>query len=204
VSLRNALLGLLHAAPMNGYAIKTLFDESIAFIWQAELSQIYRELGLLERELLVTSSIEPQSDRPNKRVYSITDSGRAAFRSWLLSVPDVLAMPKRDELMLRLFFGSMAGEDVVREELTRFLSQIRRMNAAVAAPPNIAERYPNNPLMARADRVCREDRYCGFLRKRALMTSEALIQWAESCLEELSSKAAPTEDGTASSREKES
>ncbi len=185
MSLKHALLGLLHAEPMNGYTIKLLFDESIAFIWQAELSQIYRELALLEKEGLVTSVIEPQADRPNKRVYSVTEAGRAAFREWLGFVPEQFAMPKRDEMMLRMFFGSMAGEDTVRQELERFLVQMRQMHAAVAAPARIAERYPGNPLMARADKVCREDRYCGFIRKRALMTSETLITWAESCLEEM-------------------
>jgi PadR family transcriptional regulator AphA len=186
MSLRYALLGLLTAEPMNGYSIKALFNEAIDFIWQAELSQIYRELGLLQKEGLVNSMIEPQSDRPNKRIYSITAAGREAFSSWLLSVPETLAMPKRDELMLRMFFGSVAGEKVVREELERYLSQMRKLRETFLQPTHIAERYPNNPLMARADRACREDRYCGFIRKRALMTSETAIRWAESCLAEMS------------------
>jgi DNA-binding PadR family transcriptional regulator len=193
MSLRYALLGLLTAEPMNGYSIKALFNEAIDFIWQAELSQIYRELGLLQKEGLVNSMIEPQSDRPNKRIYSITAAGRDAFSSWLLSVPETLAMPKRDELMLRMFFGSVAGEKVVREELERYLSQMRMLRETFLQPTHIAERYPNNPLMARADRACREDRYCGFIRKRALMTSETAIRWAESCLAEMSTGSAPDE-----------
>jgi len=34
MSLRSAILGLLTTEPMNGYAIKTLFDEAINFIWE--------------------------------------------------------------------------------------------------------------------------------------------------------------------------
>ena len=67
MSLKYPLLGLLRSEPMNGYAIKTLFDEAINFVWQANLSQIYRELGIVEKEGLVSSSIEQQSDRPDAR-----------------------------------------------------------------------------------------------------------------------------------------
>jgi PadR family transcriptional regulator AphA len=185
MSLKYALLGLLSAEPMNGYSIKALFNEAIDFVWQAELSQIYRELGILEKERLVSSSVEAQADRPNKRMYAITDAGRLAFQGWLRAVPEELAMPKRDELMLRLFFGSLAGEQVVTVEFERFLAQMRELRATLLTPSHIAERYPNNPLMARADRACREDRYCGFIRKRALMASETAIRWAEECLSEL-------------------
>ena len=104
MSLRSAILGLLNKEPMNGYAIKTLFDEAINFIWQAELSQIYRELDAMEKEGLVTSSIEQQHDRPNKRVYSITESGRARFMEWLTAVPEQFLGPKRDEFMLQVLF----------------------------------------------------------------------------------------------------
>lgn len=193
MSLKYALLGLLSSEPMNGYSIKALFNEAIDFVWQAELSQIYRELGMLEKEGFVTSSIEQQSDRPNKRMYAITDAGRRDFRGWIATVPEKLSMPKRDELMLRLFFGSLAGEEVVKAEFEKFLIQMRVLQAILRTPSHIAERYPNNPLMARADRACREDRYCGFIRKRALMASETAIQWAEDCLKELSAGTSPEE-----------
>jgi hypothetical protein len=49
----------------------------------------------------------------------------------------------------------------------------------------MAARYPNNPIMARADEMCGQDRYVRFIRKRALITSEAIIRWAEECLDEL-------------------
>jgi DNA-binding PadR family transcriptional regulator len=185
VSLRSAILGLLNKEPMSGYAIKTLFDEAINFIWQAELSQIYRELDAMEKEGLVTSSIEQQHDRPNKRVYSITESGRARFMEWLTAVPEQFLVPKRDEFMLRFFFGSLAGDDVMKRSLEQMLLHVRKAREALLEPMRIAARHPGDALMARADRACREDRYCGFIKKRALMTYETIIRWAEECLAEL-------------------
>jgi PadR family transcriptional regulator AphA len=185
MSLKNALLGLLSSTPLNGYTIKLLFNEAVQFVWQAELSQIYRELDALEKEGLVSSTIEPQSDRPNKRVYSITEAGRKSFSAWLAETPETFAMPKRDEFLLKLFFGAKAGDEVVIRQFETLLVQMREMNKAVREPSRIAERYPNNPIMAKADEVCREDRYCRFIRTRAQITSEAIIRWAEACLAEL-------------------
>jgi len=185
MSLRSAILGLLTREPMNGYAIKTLFDEAISFIWQAELSQIYRELDAMEKEGLVTSAIEQQHDRPNKRVYSITEPGRTWFMEWLTAAPEQFLGPKRDEFMLRFFFGSLAGEDVMKRSLEQMLLHVSRAREALLEPGRIAARHPGDTLMARADRACREDRYCGFIKKRALMTYETIIRWAEECLAEL-------------------
>ena len=185
MSLRSAILGLLSKEPMNGYAIKTLFDDAVSFIWQAELSQIYRELDGMEKEGLVTSSIEQQHDRPNKRVYSITERGRARFMEWLTAAPEQFLAPKRDEFMLRFFFGSLAGEDVMRRSLEQMILHAHKARTALLEPSSLAARHPGDALMARADRACREDRWCGFIKKRALMSYETIIRWAEECLEEL-------------------
>jgi PadR family transcriptional regulator, regulatory protein AphA len=168
MSLSYALLGLLEKGPLNGYAIKAIFDQSIAFVWQAELSQIYRELEALEKKGFLISSIEMQQDRPNKRVYQLTEPGRRRFREWLSAIPDTFAMPKRDEFMLRLFFGSATDAEVVKEEFRRFLAQARATAAALSGQARQGD-----------------DRCYRFLRKRAAMTSEAIISWAEECLDEL-------------------
>jgi PadR family transcriptional regulator, regulatory protein AphA len=176
MSLSYVLLGLLDKGPLNGYAIKAIFDGSIAFVWQAELSQIYRELEALEKKGFLASSIEMQQDRPNKRVYRITEPGRTRFREWLSEVPETFAMPKRDEFMLRLLFGSTAGEEVVKEEFRRFIAQSRATAAAIARASRGAEGGATGAS---------EGEYYRFLWKRAAMTSEMVIRWAEECLEEL-------------------
>jgi DNA-binding PadR family transcriptional regulator len=185
MSLSYALLGLLSGSPMNGYAIKALFDEAISHVWQAELSQIYRELEALEKKGLLSSVIEEQRDRPNKRLYQATDAGKQAFREWLQAAPTSFVTPKRDEFMLRLFFGSMAGREVMKAEFRSYLEQMRKLRDGTDWHSHLAERFPGDPAMARADQVCREDLYCGFILKRARMASETAVRWAEECLAEL-------------------
>jgi DNA-binding PadR family transcriptional regulator len=62
--------------------------------WAASLSQIYRELGALEKKGYLTSEIEKQDDRPDKRIYDITEEGKAAFREWITHFPEKLSKEK--------------------------------------------------------------------------------------------------------------
>ena len=76
MSLKHALLGFINYGPMTGYELKKFFDTSVAHFWNAELSQIYPALKAMESEGLVEMKVEVQDDRPNRKVYSITENGR--------------------------------------------------------------------------------------------------------------------------------
>jgi DNA-binding PadR family transcriptional regulator len=76
MSLKHTLLGFLNYYPMTGYELKKFFDTSVAHFWNAEQSQIYAALKHLEAEDLVEMRVEMQTDRPNRKVYSITQDGR--------------------------------------------------------------------------------------------------------------------------------
>jgi DNA-binding PadR family transcriptional regulator len=104
VSLKHALLGFLNYGPHTGYEIKKVFDLSVAHFWSAELSQIYPTLKGLENEGLVEMNVEVQADRPNRKVYSITDDGRRELLEWLGTPAE--ADQIREPLMIKLFFGS--------------------------------------------------------------------------------------------------
>lgn len=185
MSLKYGILGLLNQTPMTGYNLKKLFDKSINHIWTASLSQIYRELTILEKEGYVSSHIQEQDDRPDKKIYSISDEGRTAFREWLKNFSDTFISPKRDEFMLRLFFGINLGKAEVRKQLERFIDDRKK---------SIIELNENEKLISQltcagdnGDKDCKseEELYLRFVLKRALMTNQVLIQWAEEYIKEL-------------------
>ena len=60
MSLAYAILGLLTYESLTGYELKQRFDCSINYFWSAHLSQIYRELNVLEKKELVTVKIGPR------------------------------------------------------------------------------------------------------------------------------------------------
>ena len=112
MSLKHALLGFINYGPMTGYEIKKFFDTSVAHFWNAELSQIYPALKGMESDGLVEMQVDVQDDRPNRKVYSITEDGRDELRRWLAQPAEPEQI--REPLLIKVFFGaSLPKEDLV-------------------------------------------------------------------------------------------
>ena len=116
MSLRHTLLGFLYLSPLTGYEIKTHMDNSTQFFWHASLSQIYPELNKLEQEGLLQSEVYPQQGKPDKRIYTITQTGRAALLGWLGEPIDHLPATK-DPPLLKLFFSGVLDKQTVLAQL---------------------------------------------------------------------------------------
>lgn len=106
MSLVHAILGFLHHHPMTGYDLKTTaFDVSVAHFWPADQAQIYRTLDRLHEQGLVTSTLEVQTDRPNRKVYALTPAGEAELRRWL---EETQSLPVyREPFLIQVFFGDL-------------------------------------------------------------------------------------------------
>src|SRR3954454_9566093 len=104
MSLRHAVLGLLARRPSTGYELTRTFDPSLRPSWHASHSQIYPELGKLERAGLV--EVVGRQLRRSK-TYGVTDAGRAELRRWLLEAePD---RSQRNESGVRPFRTPLLG-----------------------------------------------------------------------------------------------
>ena len=141
------ILGMLERGVQTGYAIKRTVDLSTRFFWAASLAQVYPELAALEKGGYVLSTNEPQGARPRK-VYRLTDKGRAAYRKWLRSerTPD---FEFRDEGLLRLFFADAMTPREALELVQRLRSsaeQIDREFRADVFP--LAQSVGGFPLIA--------------------------------------------------------
>ncbi len=79
MSLDYAILSFLNFAPMSGYDLKKLFDDSINHFWSATQSHIYRALGQMETRGWITHETIDQERHPNKKVYSITPAEPGTF-----------------------------------------------------------------------------------------------------------------------------
>ncbi|MBL0339243.1 MAG: PadR family transcriptional regulator [Rhodospirillaceae bacterium] len=101
---RYALLGMLSHQPMSGYDIKKALHMSTQYFWQESDGQIYPILAELLKEKCITSlAIESQGSRTRK-VYQISSKGLEELKDWL--VQEVVPTIPRNELLLKLFFGS--------------------------------------------------------------------------------------------------
>lgn len=108
--LKHGILGLLNYGDMTGYEIREIFNKSLNFFWQAQGSQIYRELRTLEKNGWITIATVEQSERPNKNVCSITENGRIELLSWL-STQNPIGDTRVPLLMQVFFLGNRSKEE---------------------------------------------------------------------------------------------
>jgi DNA-binding PadR family transcriptional regulator len=116
-----SLLGLLHDGPMTGWDLVTTAQERIGNFWTLTQSQVYRELARMTDTGLVTVGAPGPRDR---KPYTITDAGRAAFSAW------VDGDPARDQLRVPLLLTILFAGHLRPGRLTEILTAQRAAHAA--------------------------------------------------------------------------
>ena len=137
MSLTHAILGILQTQSLSGYDLKTqCFDGSISHFWPADQAQIYRTLDKMTEQGWIESQLEFQENRPNRKVYSITESGRSELGQWLTSVQ---ALPVyREPFLIQLFFARSLTNAAI----------LRLIEAQIRAHEERLRQYEQVPLPA--------------------------------------------------------
>ena len=118
------ILGIV-GKPLSGYDIKQIIDGTISHFWSESYGQIYPVLKRLAAERLIRTRVVKE-DRRKKIVYTITAIGRKRLGSWMELSPR--PGPHRDELILKLFFGSMTEIPVLIQHLTEYRDRLKAMH----------------------------------------------------------------------------
>jgi DNA-binding PadR family transcriptional regulator len=118
MAIAHAILAALLHKPCSGYDLAKRFDQSVessvGFFWSASFQQIYRELGRLEEKGWLQAETVQQDNRPDKRIYSVTEAGQQALRQWIAEPDD--PMPMKDDLLVKLYAGHlMPTEAMIRK-----------------------------------------------------------------------------------------
>lgn len=123
MSIQYAILGLLSWQPYSGYDLKKVFAESSAFYWSGNNNQIYKTLVQLHEDDLVTQSVHYQESLPARKIYTITEKGRAALKQWLLSTPELPEL--RNTFLIRLACADMLTNTELEGLLERYEEEVR-------------------------------------------------------------------------------
>jgi DNA-binding PadR family transcriptional regulator len=67
----------------SGYELARRFDRSIGYFWSATHQQIYRTLRAMEDAGWLSATLIVQRGRPDKKVYTVSDAGRAELARWI-------------------------------------------------------------------------------------------------------------------------
>ncbi|MFH2063731.1 MAG: PadR family transcriptional regulator [Pseudomonadota bacterium] len=108
MDIKHIILGMIEIKPMTGYEIKQLFDKSFTFFSGASYGSIYPALKKLEENGLITLTLEVQDGKPNRKIYTIKEKGRAVYLESLLT--PLKPTKLKNDLLTRLFFFSNVPE----------------------------------------------------------------------------------------------
>lgn len=179
MSLKHGLLGLLNYGGMTGYDLSKTFKESLAFFWKAQTSQIYRELNLMEKEGFLTSTIEFQTDKPNRRVYTITEQGRAELKNWLNDYTASSLTGTKSIFLMKMFFSG--NRDItsnihsLRAHKDECENALKKMTPVDNSIQNYGEKVAGNINML----------YWGMTAEFGRAYFQMCVQWAEQCIKSL-------------------
>lgn len=122
MNVKTLCLSILYEGEATGYEIRRLCVEGeCSYFIEASFGSIYPALAKLEDEALVTSRVEQQDGKPAKKIYSITDAGRAAFASQLAEPlgEDMLRSP----FLLLARYAHILPQDLVQQRAQEFLDR---------------------------------------------------------------------------------
>ncbi len=121
-----AVLGLLAwSGESSGYELHKRAGSSVGFIWAPARSQLYAVLKRLAADGLAAGRDVVQTDRPDKRMFSVTEAGMATLREWLDRV-EPIEPEDRDGLLLKLFFGAFGDPEAGRRQLLDYRARVEQ------------------------------------------------------------------------------
>ena len=162
--VQEILLALLAKDASHGYQLRARLQLALGPLAEAlNAGQVYVTLARLDKAGLVRAEHVGQSDRPDRKVYELTEDGRARVMAWL----DDTSWPKPApaEFHLKLVAAATAGlgdpvriVDVQRHAVLANLAEAQR--AALAQPDGAV---------------------AGLLLEGVVLRLQADLQWLEAC-----------------------
>ncbi len=118
LNINDLCLGALSQGEASGYDIRKLFEEGgCSHFMAAGYGSIYPALTRLTEQGLIECRTEAQDKRPDRKVYSITDAGRAAFQGSLCQAP------ARDSFRSEFVFMMMYAHLLPRKRVRQLIDE---------------------------------------------------------------------------------
>lgn len=174
MALRYVILSLVAAKPQSGYDIVKSFDHSIGHIWQASHQQVYRELGKLAKDAWLEFEREAQTDKPDRKVYSITAEGRNSLDKWIASSAE--NPPYRSPVLVRMLALPVVGSEPLIPAVRAARAEYEEKLSSYQA---LAEYYNN--LEGKKD----VDLSLRLALRMAILFTEPMLQWCDETIEAL-------------------
>lgn len=125
------ILGLLQRfGPQHGYQIKKTIAEQLSDFTQIKLPTIYYHLEKMETDGLLLANSEKPGSRPEKTVYSITDTGIKTFSDLLNGLLDFDYRPAFSSDGV-FYFSDYLEPSEITEHLTAYIEKLKKIITAI-------------------------------------------------------------------------
>lgn len=169
MALSHTILSILAHQAATGYDISKKFSQTYGLIWQATYQQVYRELNQLEKQGLISFSLQFQQGKPDRKQYQLTDQGEQQLKKWLLESTLTHGI-LRDEFISRILAAlkchpKMAFTAVKKREQDH-RQTIHKMQQLMAQLDHLDNKTYYDELMI-------------LLLKRSIRHEQVSLQWLE-------------------------
>lgn len=131
MDIRTLCLGILTMGDSTGYEIKKKFEQELSHFYDASFGSIYPALTRMTEEGLVRCTEQAQEGRPDKKVYTITPTGRMTFLDALSKKPRKDRI--RSEFLAMLMFSDLLSPSRVAHLID---TRLKELDAIIAGQMN--------------------------------------------------------------------
>ncbi len=135
-------LGYLLSGPKTGYRMQEIAGKMM-LNYNISMNQIYPTLRKLEEKGFVKKEVVIQTGRPNKNVYSITETGRNYFFQRITAPPELFDYVL-DFLVRVLFFRHLTREQVITEFQKEICSLQEQIDDLAAMKETVKKKADRN------------------------------------------------------------
>jgi DNA-binding PadR family transcriptional regulator len=162
--VQEVLLALLAKEPAHGYQVRAQLQLALGPLADAlNGGQVYVTLNRLEKAELVISRREGLGERPDRKVYALTGSGRARVQEWLKDTS--WPKPAPAEFHLKLVAAAAAGladpVGIIDAQRRSLLLGLREAQRSALAEPDSS--------------------VAGLLLEGVVLRLQADLRWLEAC-----------------------
>jgi DNA-binding PadR family transcriptional regulator len=120
---------------LHGYELKAAYEEELVPLTQLNYGQVYATLERLASDGLVEHETVSQSERPDKKVYVLTEKGRRQLLEWVAQ-PATIDLDLRNETFLKLMLALRLREtdplEVLAVERRQAFEELHKVTQARA------------------------------------------------------------------------
>lgn len=173
MAIAHAILVSLVDSPASGYDLAKQFEASVGFFWKATHQQIYRELTKLEEQGWITAEVISQENRPDKKVFSVTKSGKQHLVEWMTQPSE--PAPIKDDLLVKIFAGYLVPKKTIVAEIEQH-QELHKEKLRVYQ--DIEQQYFQNPQA-----LTQQDKFRYLTLRKGIRYETDWIAWCDEAID---------------------